>query len=62
MSSKENITCDQLNMKKQNVIDGRHFDPLHPNISMHILHTVLHTFLKVLTRRICLPIKRFLPW
>ena len=34
--------------------------PLHPNISMHILHTVLYTFLKVLTRRICLTIKSFL--
>ena len=32
-------------------------NPLHPNISMHILHTVLYTFLKVLTRRICLTIK-----
>ena len=30
------------------------FNPLHPNISMHILHTVLHTFPKRLTRRICL--------
>ena len=29
-------------------------NPLHPNISMHILHTVLYTFRKVLTRRICL--------
>ena len=29
----------------------------YPNISMHILHTVLYTFPKVLTRRICLPIK-----
>ena len=35
---------------------------LHPNISLHILHTFLDTFPKVLTRRICLPIKRFLPW
>ena len=26
---------------------------LHPNISMHILPTVLSTFLKVLTWRIC---------
>ena len=24
--------------------------PLHPNISLHILHTVLYTFAKVLTR------------
>ena len=28
------------------------FNPLHPNISKHILHTVLYTFPKVLTRRI----------
>ena len=34
-------------------------NPLHPNISMHILHTVLYTFPKVLTRRICLTIKSF---
>ena len=25
-------------------------NPLHPNISMHILHTVLYTFPEVLTR------------
>ena len=35
-------------------------NPLHPNISMHILHTVLYTFPVVLTRRICLTIKGFL--
>ena len=34
--------------------------PLHPNISMHILHTVLYTFFNVLIRRICLTIKSFL--
>ena len=32
-------------------------NPLHPSISGHILHTVLYTFPKVLTRRICLTIK-----
>ena len=32
------------------------FKPLHPNIRMHILHTVLYTFLKVLMRRICLTV------
>ena len=32
------------------------FNPLHPNISMHILHTFIYKFLKVLTRRICLAI------
>ena len=26
-------------------------DPLHPNISMHILNNILYTFPKVLTRR-----------
>ena len=35
------------------------FNPLHPNISRCILHTVLNTFLKVLTRRICLTIWSF---
>ena len=30
----------------------RLINSLHPNISMHILHTVLDTFLKVLTRRV----------
>ena len=38
------------------------FNPLHPNIIMHILHTVLYTFPKVLTRRICLTIKGFFGW
>ena len=42
-------------------LEGR-FNPLRPNIGMHILHTVLYTFPKVLTRRICLLIKRLLPW
>ena len=35
-------------------------NPLQPNISMHILHTVLYTSPKMLTRRICLRIKSFL--
>ena len=38
------------------------FNPLHPNISMHILHTVLYTFPKVLRRRICLTIRTFFSW
>ena len=33
------------------------FMPL--NISVHILHTALYTFTKVLTRRICLAIRSF---
>ena len=32
--------------------------PLHLNIVIHILHTLLYTFPLVLTRRICLTIKR----
>ena len=36
--------------------------PHHSNISMHILHTVLYTFPKVLTRRICLTIHSFFRW
>ena len=36
--------------------------PKHPNVNMHILHTVLYTFCKVLTRRICLTIKSFFSW
>ena len=35
---------------------------LHPNISMYILHTVLHTLPKVLTRRICLTTKSSFSW
>ena len=33
------------------------FNSLHPNISTYILHNVLFTFVKALTRRICLSIK-----
>ena len=40
----------------------RKVNPLHPNISMHLLHTVFHAFFKVLTRRICLTIKSFSGW
>ena len=38
------------------------FNSSHPSISMQILHTLFHTFSKVLKRRICLTIKRFLSW
>ena len=37
----------------------RSFNNLHSNISIHILHTVLCTFPKVLIRRICLTVKSF---
>ena len=35
---------------------------LSPNISMHFLHIVFHTFSMVLMRRICLMIKTFFTW
>ena len=38
------------------------FNPFHPNISMHILHTGLYTFPKGLTRRVCLTIKNSFNW
>ena len=38
-----------------------HLSPLHPDISMHILHSDLYTFPKALTGRIYLPIKTFFP-
>ena len=37
-------------------------NPLHPNISMHILHTILYIFPLVQTGRICLTIKSFFSW
>ena len=37
-------------------------NPLHPNNSIHILHTDLSTFPVVMTRRICLTIRSFLNW
>ena len=42
-----------INVKKIFSAPNRCRNPLHTNISMHILQTVLYTFLKVLTRRIC---------
>ena len=37
-------------------------NPLHPNIGIHILHSVLYTLPKLLTRRIFLTIKSFFSW
>ena len=37
------------------------FNPLRPDIKMHILITDLHTFLMELLRRICLNIKTSYP-
>ena len=35
-------------------------NPFHPKIGVYILHTVLFTFLLILTRRMCLTIRSFL--
>ena len=42
--------------------ESHQVNPLHPNISMQTLHTMLYTFPKGLTRRICLTIKSFSFW
>ena len=45
-------------IKKKKLVPRKELlNPLHPNINMHILHTIIHTFLIILTRRICLKIK-----
>ena len=44
-------------MKTLIVHEALFLNPLHPKVSMHILHTVLFTFPKVLTRRISSTIK-----
>ena len=47
----------------QNCTEKQHFNPLNPKyISIHIIHTVLSTFPKMLMRRICSTIKNFLIW
>ena len=38
------------------------FNPAHPNISMHTLHTVLFILPEVLTRRVWLTVKSFPSW
>ena len=48
MPASYNIVIDLL------VSDLYYFDPLHPNISIHIFHTALSTFVMVLARRIYL--------
>ena len=47
---------------EKNVKFSQIVNPLHPDISMYILHTVLYTLPKVLTRRICLAMKSFFSW
>ena len=47
---------------EQSTIQKGYLNPLHPNIIMHIFHTVLYTFPEVLTWRICLTIKSLFSW
>ena len=45
--------CTKITVKSHKI------NPLHLKIGIHILHTVLCIFIKVLTRRICLTINSF---
>ena len=49
-------------MQSGTLWEEQSLNTLHPNISLHILRTVLYTFPKVSTRRICLTIKSFSGW
>ena len=55
------IDSRELEANKYIVKEKTLVDPLHLNISMHILHTVPYIFPKV-TRRICLTIKSCFNW
>ena len=43
-------------------VANERFNPSQPNNSMHIFHTALYTFPKMLTRRICLKVKSLFGW
>ena len=47
-------------LPKGSIVD--YLNPSPPNISMYILHTVLNTFPKRLTRRICVTVKSCFSW
>ena len=56
-------TCPNLSMFPPLTIPASEcWTPLHPNISMHILQTVLYMFPELLTRRTCLTIKNCSSW
>ena len=55
-------TCEIFKYEASSNASGSAINPSHPNISMHILHNVLCTFPKELTRRICRVIKSFIGW
>ena len=43
-------------------VNCSNMNPLHPDISLYILHTVLNTFPKVQIKRICSIIKSLFSW
>ena len=55
-----NTVPQTSNLLLKNFSSG--LDPLHANISMHILLTVLYVIPKVLTKRICLKNQELLIW
>ena len=57
----ESALRDEINDSCEGEVVFR--NPVHPNIIMQILHTVLHTCLKTLTWRICfVTIERLVSW
>ena len=56
--SQKNSVSETIRKKKKNptLLTGSMLNPLQPNISMHILHTVLYPFPKLPPRRISLTI------
>ena len=48
--------------KRRQNLQVKEVNPLSPDIKMHILLTVLHTFPMDLVRRTCLNIKTSYPW
>ena len=57
--SEDNIFFMQFSREEMIPTGELQFNPLHPNVIMQILHTVLYTFPELLTRRISLIIQTF---
>ena len=53
---------DYISASHINKLSRRTVSILHLTNSMHTLYTVLYTFAKALTRRICLTINSFFNW
>ena len=59
---REKVVLSTFKLLPQTLSFCLFLNPLHPNVSMHILHTVLYKFPWVLTRRICSTILSFFWW